>query len=154
MSAHATITELLANPTTAPVRRINRTPITIIEDLRDAARREKEAAAERVELEEELVGALRLAGEIDARQEGAQTVHVDHFKVVVTAKLSRKPTKGGLDKIQTLGLGDLTPVKTKIEVDETGLKYLAANEPQIYAKVAPFIETKPAKTSVTVTRED
>ena len=45
---------------------------------------------------------------------------------------------------------DMRPIKTKVELDQTGAKYLRANEPAIWAQLAQAITVKPAKTGVEV----
>jgi hypothetical protein len=81
---------------------------------------------------------------------------VDDYKIVVTAKLNRKPTD--LDKFVVLALKELPeplrPIKTKVEIDQTGIKYLAQNEPDLYARIAPALVVEPAKTSVTIVRKE
>jgi hypothetical protein len=43
-------------------------------------------------------------------------------------------------------------VKIKRELDDTGVKYLANNEPQIYKLLAKALTIKPAKTAVTIVK--
>jgi hypothetical protein len=45
---------------------------------------------------------------------------------------------------------DIRPIKTKIEADETKLKALRNDVPELWAKIADAIETKPAKTGVSI----
>jgi hypothetical protein len=45
----------------------------------------------------------------------------------------------------------LHPIKVKEELDEKGLKWIIANDPQTAALVTPCITTKPGAVSVTVT---
>jgi hypothetical protein len=45
---------------------------------------------------------------------------------------------------------DIRPIKTKIEADETKLKALRSDVPELWAKIADAIETKPAKTGVSI----
>lgn len=141
-------------PLAGPATLLNRSPAIIIEELRDAARREKAANADRVALEAELLEAMERFQLIEPKKEGSKTVTVENYKVKVTWKLNRKAVAGGIEKIQALGLEELTPVKVKHELDEKGLKYLQDNDPEVYARVAKFVETKPAKPAVEVTRED
>jgi hypothetical protein len=44
----------------------------------------------------------------------------------------------------------LHPVKLKRELDETGVKYLANNEPQLYKVLASALTIEPAKTDVKI----
>lgn len=137
-----------------PATLINRTPVVIIEELRAAKAREEAARKERVAAEEELVEALRAAGSLPAKDEGSKTLDVENYKVKVTNKLTRKLVGKGAEGIKALDLGELTPLKTKVELDDAGCKWLRDNDPEIYAKLAAFIETKPAKTAVEITRKD
>ena len=45
---------------------------------------------------------------------------------------------------------NLRPLKVETKLDETGAKYLRANEPEIWAMLAPAITVAPAKTSVAI----
>jgi hypothetical protein len=123
----------------------------IAADLMAAKAAESAANKARVTLEEEFI---RVSG-FD-KPEGSQTFNVDDYKIVVTAKLNRKPTD--LDKFVVLALKELPeplrPIKTKVEIDQTGIKYLAQNEPDLYARIAPALVVEPAKTSVTIVRKE
>lgn len=129
----------------APKRDID----TIAADLMRAKSVESDANKARVELEEEFI---RVVG-FD-KVEGAQTYSAGDYKVVVTAKLTRKPTD--INEFVALVIREipepLRPVKTKVEADQTGIKYLAANEPDLYARIAPALVVEPAKTSVTIVK--
>lgn len=129
----------------------NRTAEAIAFDLLEAKKAEAAATAHRVALEEELTGS------VDGRKvddEGAKTYSLDGYKVEIERKLNRKVVKGGLASIKLAVPTELCPVKVKEELDATGVKYLQNNEPQIFKKIAKFIETSPAKVSVKVTRVD
>lgn len=82
------------------------------------------------------------------KEEGAKTVNKGAYKLTVAGKLTRKMDwdKWELVKGQIAPL--LHPVKSKLELDEKGVKYLKDNEPEIYALLP--LEVKPAKTSVSV----
>jgi hypothetical protein len=45
---------------------------------------------------------------------------------------------------------DIRPIKTKTEADETKLKALRADVPKLWAQISSAIETKPAKTGVSI----
>ena len=45
---------------------------------------------------------------------------------------------------------DVRPVRTKVEADETRLKAIRAESPRLWAQIAPAVETKPAKTGVSI----
>lgn len=106
---------------------------------------ERAAQAERVEIEEALIA--KLGG---AKEEGGATHEVGPFKVTITGKLSYKA-----DIPMLLALCDripehLRPIKTETKLDETGAKYLRANEPDLWRLISPAVEVKPAKTALTV----
>lgn len=127
----------------------NRTPDVIAAELWAAKVAEKKAAEARIALEAELIG------ELGARPEGSETHELDGFKVKVTGKLTRKVTDFASFLDAAIKLPEaLRPVKTETKVDEAGLKYLETNEPKLFAKLAKFIEVKPAKTAVDITRTE
>ena len=96
----------------------------------------------RVAIEDQIVA---LTGKKD---EGSQTVEATGFKVTVTGKVSRKMDWDKWETIKAQIAPNLHPVKFKPELDEKGVKYLQANEPEIYALLP--IEVKPAKTAIEV----
>jgi hypothetical protein len=103
---------------------------------------ERKANADRITAEEALIAAL------GKRDEGAQTHNVDGYKVTITGKVSRKMDWKAWESVQEQIPPSLRPVKMKPELDEKGVKYLQANEPEIY-KLLPLTVT-PAKTAVEV----
>ncbi len=96
----------------------------------------------RIDLEDKIV---KLVGN---RPEGAQTVEEGNFKITTTGSITRKMDWDKWALVKDQISENLWPIKTKVELDETGVKYLLANEPEIY-KLLP-IEIKPAKTSVEI----
>jgi hypothetical protein len=42
------------------------------------------------------------------------------------------------------------PVKTETKADEAALKFLRANRPDLWSRIAPAVTTKPMKTSITI----
>lgn len=122
-----------------------RTELEVAQDLFYAKAEEAKATAKRIELEEELIA---LVGK---KEEGAQTHTIGDFKVTITGKLNRKIDWDIFDKSIAGKIPDsLQPVKMKRELDETGVKYLANNEPQLYKILAKALTIKPAKTSVVI----
>lgn len=104
----------------------------------------EEAAANkrRVAIEDQIVA---LTGKKD---EGSQTIDATEFKITVTGKISRKMDWTQWETVKSQIAPNLWPVKMKPELDEKGVKYLQANEPEIYALLP--IEVKPAKTAIEV----
>lgn len=135
------------------VPKINRTPEIVASEWLAAKKALTAAQAALDALNDEIVGMVD--GGRTVEDEGSKTYKLDGFSVEVKRALNRKPAdKNAIPAIQALDLAELTPLKTKVELDDTGLKYLKANQPKIYAKIAKFIEVKPAKIGVKVTRED
>ena len=113
-------------------------------DWLDAKSDEQKAAARRLKIEKELTAAL------DAKDEGSITHKLDGYKVTLT-----QPVRRSLD-VKMWGMlkhkipEQLRPVKTKLEADASGMKWLAENEPKFWAAVAPAFTTKPGKISVKI----
>ena len=104
----------------------------------DASAREK-----RVQIEQKLIEA------IGAKEEGATTQSGNFFKVTTTGKLTRKLDVQAFNRIAAQ-LGEHAPVKTTVSLDVRKLKKLAVDEPVMFNMMLDVIETKPAKTAVTV----
>lgn len=105
---------------------------------------EERANKARISIENELVNAL------GARVEGAVTHDLGPYKVVITGKLTRKIDLAEWDKVKDNIPAEMHPVKVTTTVDATGCKYLANNEPDLWAKISSAFTTAPAKTSVAV----
>lgn len=114
----------------------------LVAEWRVAKKAEATANKERAAIEEQIVA---LTGKKD---EGSQTHEVEGFKVTVTGKVSRKMDWDKWEQVKAQIAPNLHPVKYKPELDEKGVKYLQANEPEIYALLP--IEVKPAKTAIEV----
>ena len=124
-----------------------RTEVEIANELFEAREAEKKANERRVELEEELIAIL------GQKEEGAQTHEVGDYKVTITGKLIRKIDWDLYDKSIAAKIPEsLQPVKVKRELDDSGVKYLANNEPQIYRLLAKALTIKPAKTAVNISK--
>lgn len=122
-----------------------RTKEQIAEDLFQARLDEKQANEKRVKLEEELIAL------VGAKDEGSQTHDIGDYKVVVTGKLIRKIDWEAFDKFVASKIPpSLHPVKVVREEDVAGIKYLANNEPKMYAILAKALTVKPAKTAVSI----
>ena len=110
-----------------------------------AKRREEQARDDRIKLEEKILALY------PAKDEGTTTVltPIGH-KIRTTGKWSYKCD---LDLLQTLTLDwpeDVRPIRTKLEADETRLKTIRRTSPTMWARIAPAITTKPAKTGVSI----
>lgn len=128
----------------------NRTAYDVAADLMAARALEKSATEQRVAIEEELIALL------GAKAEGAETHNIGPYKVTITGKLNRKLDLKKFDLIAGRIPEALHPVKIKRELDATGIKYLANNEPGIYAMIADAgaLTVEPAKTSITIIRTE
>ena len=124
-----------------------RTEAEIADELFQANIEEKAAKEKRISLEEELIAL------VGAREEGAQTHEIGDYKITITGKLNRKIDWEMFDAQLAAKIpASLHPVKMKRELDETGVKYLANNEPQIYKVLLPALTIQPAKTNVKITQ--
>ena len=112
-------------------------------ELAKAKKLEASAREKRVQIEQQLIEA------IGAKEEGATTQAGNFFKVTTTGKLTRKLDVKAFNQIAGQ-LGEHAPVKTTVSLDVRKLKTLAVDEPTLFSMMLDVIETKPAKTSVTV----
>lgn len=106
-----------------------------------------EAAANkaRVAVEQEII---KLLGQ---REEGAQTHELTNgLKLTITGKLAYKADMAKLMAVCSSLPENMRPLKTETKLDETGAKYLRANEPAVWAALADAISVKPAKASVEI----
>ena len=85
------------------------------------------------------------------KEEGAKTVALaDGRKLTVTGKLTYSADMAQLLSLVTALPEHLSPIKLVHQLDATGAKWLRANDPENWAKIAPAITVKPAKTAVEV----
>ena len=112
-------------------------------ELAKAKKLEASAREKRVQIEQQLIEA------IGAKEEGATTQAGNFFKVTTTGKLTRKLDVKAFNAIAAQ-LGEHAPVKTTVSLDVRKLKTLAVDEPALFSMMLDVIETKPAKTAVTV----
>lgn len=110
----------------------------------EAKRAEEAAKRQRLEVEKAIASAL------DVKSEGAITHKLEHYKVTLTQPIYRKVDPVKWDGVKTLIAPNLWPVKTIIEADATGCKYLANNEPQLWAMIAGAFTVTPGKIGVEV----
>ena len=112
-------------------------------ELAKAKELEASAREKRVQIEQKLIEA------IGAKEEGATTQSGNFFKGTTTGKLTRKLDVQAFNRIAAQ-LGEHAPVKTTVSLDVRKLKKLAVDEPALFSMMLDVIETKPAKTAVTV----
>ena len=106
---------------------------------------ESKANEGRVEIEQQII---QLIGFV--KLEGSQSVKNKDFKISLTGKLDRKLDVAAYMLIESQLPENMRPVKTKIDLDITGLKCMEKNEPELAKLVANCVTTKPAKISVKV----
>ncbi len=108
-------------------------------DWLEAKRAENAANAARIKIEEQLAEAMEVP------DEGSKTHKIDGFKITVTQPVARKLDAAAWEKVKHHVSPDMAPIKVKIEPDATGCKWLAANDPKTWRKIAAAFETKPGK---------
>ncbi len=117
----------------------------LVSNLVAAKAEENIANKRRIKLEEQLVERL------GKRDEGSQTHELANgVKVTITGKMTYSADMGLLVQLAASLPENMRPIKVEPKLDETGAKYLRNNEPEAWAKLAPAITIKPAKTAVTV----
>lgn len=92
----------------------------------------------------------QLAEAFEVKSEGAITHQIEGYKVTLTQPVTRKLDARAWEMVKGDCPDSLHPVKTKVEADPAGVKWLAANEPNIWRKIASAFETKPGKVGVKV----
>lgn len=110
----------------------------------DAKAAEQKAQALRYKIEAEITAAF------DTKPEGAITHKTDEHKVTLTQPVRRSVDARKWEMVKDRLPEDLHPIKIKIESDAAGMKWLAENEPDLWAKAAEAFETKPGKIGVKV----
>ena len=124
----------------------NRTAADAASDWMDAKSQEIAANKRRIEIEEEILSL------VTSKTEGSESYQVGPYKVTLTGRLNRKVD---WDMLPKLGIPeDMLPLKHKPELDLKGLRYLESNEPEIYKTFCKALTVEPAKTSVTVIRNE
>lgn len=110
----------------------------------EAKRAEDVAKRQRLEVEAQIGAAL------EKKPEGAITHKLTAYKVTLTQPIYRKVDPVKWDGVKTLIAANLWPVKTILEADATGCKYLANNEPGLWAMIAGAFTVTPGKVGVDV----
>ncbi|NDH03128.1 MAG: hypothetical protein EBY40_08385 [Marivivens sp.] len=118
----------------------------LLADWLDAKAAEQKAQALRHKIEAQITAAF------DTKPEGAITHKTDMHKVTLTQPIYRKVDLRKWEMVKDRIPTALHPIKVKIEADAAGMKWLANNEPDMWAKVAAAFETRPGKIGVKVGR--
>ena len=117
----------------------------LAERLFEAKNAEREATAARIEIEEEI---LIL---VPAREEGSDSRLLSNgLQLKTIGKLIYKVDLEKLIQLTAAWPDGFKPVKTEIKADDTILKAIRAQRPDLWREIADAITTKPAKTAVTV----
>ncbi|MBO9717487.1 MAG: hypothetical protein J7507_11945 [Pseudoxanthomonas sp.] len=115
-------------------------------ELESAKIAEARAAAARIDAEQKM---LRL---MPAKDEGSVTERGLHFKVTATYGVNRTLDGAALEAVRAAMspelFGRVIDYAPKLRLE--GVRYLQANEPEVYAVLAQAITAKPAKPSVKV----
>lgn len=113
-------------------------------DWIEAKKQEAEANKRRVKIEEQLIGAL------GAKDEGSITHELDEYKVTLTQPVARKVDVKAWEIVKNNIPHELWPIKTKVDVDATGIKWLKESEPKLWKAVSRAFTEKPGKIGVKV----
>jgi len=112
---------------------------------RAAKEREAAANAERLAIEGQLIE------QMETKEEGRTSVLLDNgLKVVATNKLTYKADINALERMAEMWPISLRPIKVKREPDESMLKQIRAERPDLWRVLATVVTVKPAKTYFTV----
>lgn len=113
-------------------------------DLKQA---EDDNRAARLKIEEQLLGTM------DVPFEGSKTHHIGSYKVTVTRPVIRKLDADMWENVKTKIPAHMAPVRTKLEAEPAGCKYLADNEPEMWSRIATAFTVKPGKIGFKVVEE-
>lgn len=127
-------------------------PISLFDPLAQAvqayieAKRDEDAATRaRIDAEQRI---LELH---PVREEGSETFEAGGFKITLTGKINyRCDDMDALIHACSQWPAHMQPIKTVVQLDTTGCKFLRANEPDVWRSIAPHVTVKPAKTAVSV----
>ena len=115
---------------------------TLCRDWIEAKKAEAAANRQRLAIEPQIGAAL------ESKTEGSITHTLEEYKVTLTQPVTRKIDLDQWALVKGLIPAEFWPIKTKTEADVVGIKYLMKNSPDVWAKIAPAFETKPAKLAV------
>lgn len=110
----------------------------------EAKRREDDGKRQRLEVEAQIGAAL------EKKPEGAITHKLEHYKVTLTQPIYRKLDVTKWDGVKTSIGQEFWPIKTVIEADPTGCKWLAKERPDLWAMIADAFTVSPGKVGVEV----
>lgn len=117
----------------------------LADQWRSAKQREDQARIDRIAVEIQII-------ELNpCKEEGAVTINTPlGNNITLVGKVTYKCDIAALVALTSSWPEDIRPIKHKVEADETKLKALRADVPKLWAQISPAIETKPAKTGVSI----
>ena len=117
----------------------------LADQWRSAKQREDQARIDRIAIEIQII-------ELNpTKEEGAVTINTPlGNNITLVGKVTYKCNVEALVALTSTWPEDIRPIKHKVEADETKLKALRADVPKLRAQISPAIETKPAKTGVSI----
>jgi len=92
----------------------------------------------------------QIAAALEVKSEGSISHKLDGHKITLTQPVSRKVDAIIWDKVSRKIPKPFHPVKTVISADSAGCRYLLANEPKLWAKIAPAFATRAGKVGVKI----
>ena len=116
----------------------------LLADWLEAKQQETDARNWRIAIEGQIVAAFK------AKDEGSITHKTQTHKVTLMQPVARSVDEAAWGLVKDRLPEQMHPVKTEIKADAAGMKYLANNEPALWAKVAEAFTTKPGKIGVKV----
>lgn len=109
-----------------------------------AKRKEDEATEQRIAIESKIIKLH------PPREEGSDTFQEGLAKITLTGKVSYKADIDRLTALTGAWPAEIRPIKTEIKADETKLKAIRAERPDLWKAISAAVETKPAKTGVKI----
>lgn len=82
---------------------------------------------------------------VPSKEVGSQTTKLGDIKLTITRGITYRLNKDNWERVEPEIPEHLRPIKIKVtkEVDPKGLKWLAENEPELYAKACSVIVEQP-----------
>ena len=114
----------------------------------EAKAKEAEAASQRIAIEKAII---ELVG---AKEEGSKSTESDGIKITTTGRLSYKADATELLTLTMAWPVDIQPAYLAPKVDETRLKKIRAERPDLWKEIARAVEVKPQKTGVNITIQE
>ena len=111
----------------------------------EAKASERCANLKRISIEEAMMDYIK------PNKEGATTTALDNgYRVVATNRTNFRADIEALENIVSGWDRALVPLKTQTVLDDTKLKDLREHHPKLWREIATVIESKPAKTHISV----